>query len=31
MRVVIALLIGLLFGGLGVVLWLMWYFRDVMK
>jgi hypothetical protein len=30
-QVVLVFLGGVLLGGLGLVAWLMWYFRDVMK
>lgn len=31
MKIILALLGGVLIGVVGVVLWLMWYFRDIMR
>jgi hypothetical protein len=30
-KTILLLLAGILLGGFGVMLWLVWYFRDVMK
>jgi len=30
-KTVLLLVCGAVTGGVGVILWLMWYFRDVMK